>query len=234
MISAFYSSGCFSPFRGVPFILPKFSGNSSLSSSVFSSTAAFSNSVRPKVLGAGRVNISFLRTYAAKLPLSAARLLWSIGLLRRFSNSGLKDIKRRKGLDESEDLLDRAGRAELAAIEFKNTQAEQKLARQRIVGEAPATQVHREAGAEVRKTIAKISGVMPEDLEPEESIKKIAAARKKLDKPPTPLPPADDKVVGCSVCDGDSPVRHFGSKLCKSGSLASGGDRAHCTCDTCF
>jgi len=27
---------------------------------------------------------------------------------------------------------------------------------------------------------------------------------------------------------------HMGSKLCRSGSIASGGDREHCTCDACF
>jgi len=27
---------------------------------------------------------------------------------------------------------------------------------------------------------------------------------------------------------------HYGSARCRSGSVASGGDRSHCTCDTCF
>ena len=27
---------------------------------------------------------------------------------------------------------------------------------------------------------------------------------------------------------------HAGSARCKSGSIASGGNRSHCTCDTCF
>lgn len=27
---------------------------------------------------------------------------------------------------------------------------------------------------------------------------------------------------------------HDGSKACESGSIASGGPRAHCTCDTCY
>jgi hypothetical protein len=42
------------------------------------------------------------------------------------------------------------------------------------------------------------------------------------------------KVVGCAQCEANSPVTHFGSKNCASGSLASGGQRSHCTCDTCF
>jgi len=28
--------------------------------------------------------------------------------------------------------------------------------------------------------------------------------------------------------------RHKGSRFCRSGSIASGGEREHCTCDTCF
>jgi len=38
-------------------------------------------------------------------------------------------------------------------------------------------------------------------------------------------------VEGCTV---DSPARHNGWKSCKSGSIASGGTRAHCTCDYCY
>ena len=39
----------------------------------------------------------------------------------------------------------------------------------------------------------------------------------------------------CSTCkrEGMKPS-HFGSARCESGSIASGGNRAHCTCDTCF
>ena len=42
------------------------------------------------------------------------------------------------------------------------------------------------------------------------------------------------KVVGCELCETTPQVRHFGSPHCESGSLASGGTRAHCTCDICF
>ncbi len=41
-----------------------------------------------------------------------------------------------------------------------------------------------------------------------------------------------DDCKGCNVV-GIHPS-HNGSKSCKSGSIASGGFRAHCTCDTCF
>jgi len=45
---------------------------------------------------------------------------------------GLSDIKYKKGIPKNDDLLDRAGRTELAANEFRITQAEDKLIRDRI------------------------------------------------------------------------------------------------------
>lgn len=41
-------------------------------------------------------------------------------------------------------------------------------------------------------------------------------------------------VADCAQCDQRTPVSHNGSPRCRSGSIASGGHRAHCTCDTCF
>lgn len=53
--------------------------------------------------------------------------------------------------------------------------------------------------------------------------------------------PLANPVEGCPRCDREAkccfamkPVRHYGSKGCQSGSLASGGTRSHCTCDRCF
>lgn len=56
---------------------------------------------------------------------------------------GLKEIKARKRLPPREDLLDRAGYAELAANDFRISQTQQKLERQRIQGEPQAITVHR-------------------------------------------------------------------------------------------
>ena len=92
---------------------------------------------------------------------------------------GLADIKRRKKIPASDDLLDRAGRAELAANEFRITQTQQKLERGRIQGEQAAMQVHRRVGEEVREAINRIGGVPPEDLPIEEPIQKV---RKQLAK----------------------------------------------------
>lgn len=39
---------------------------------------------------------------------------------------------------------------------------------------------------------------------------------------------------GCSGCVSKGGPSHQGSTSCKSGSLASGGQNSHCSCDTCF
>ena len=94
---------------------------------------------------------------------------------------GLADIKRKKKMPPKEDLLDRAGRTELAANEFRITQAEEKLIRDNVSGEKAAIDTHYEVGKQVRSTIKKLGGRMPENLPPEESIKKLTSkSRKKI------------------------------------------------------
>jgi len=92
---------------------------------------------------------------------------------------GLADIKRRKGILPNENLLDRAGRTELAANEFRITQTEEKLIRDKVNIERDAINTHRGVGKAVRTTISKLGGTMPENLPPEESIKKLTSNRRK-------------------------------------------------------
>lgn len=79
------------------------------------------------------------------------------------------------------------------------------------------------------------------EAEPEacmEAVKTIESARRKC------LDEAIEKfgrpeVPGCRYCGeisvtGGFGPSHHGSRLCRCGSLASGGRRSHCTCDTCF
>jgi len=98
---------------------------------------------------------------------------------------GLGDIKRRKGIGDNEDLLDRAGRSELAANEFRITQTEEKLVRDQVNTERQAIHTHLEVGQDVRTTIKKIGGTMPENLPAEPSIKMLVSRRKKQ----LPMPP---------------------------------------------
>lgn len=95
---------------------------------------------------------------------------------------GLKaqDIKRRKGLKKSQDILDHMGSTELAANLFRATQTDEKLRRENIQGKDAANQTHFEVGAKVRQTIAELGGTMPEDLPtPEKIIKQIAREQEK-------------------------------------------------------
>ncbi len=95
---------------------------------------------------------------------------------------GLADIKLRKRIPSKEDLLDRAGRAELAANDFRLTQTQQKLEREGIRGEGPAIYAHRAVGGEVREAIKRIGGTMPENLPTEEPIKKLISAQRRKAK----------------------------------------------------
>ena len=44
----------------------------------------------------------------------------------------------------------------------------------------------------------------------------------------------DHNCETCKKYKGQMAPTHNGSKYCNSGSIASGGTKAHCTCDVCF
>jgi DNA-damage-inducible protein D len=90
-----------------------------------------------------------------------------------------QDIHQHKGLKKSQQILDHMGSTELAANLFRATQAEEKLRREKIRGKAKANQTHYEVGRKVRQTIQELGGTMPEDLPAADSIKKIAAKKRK-------------------------------------------------------
>jgi DNA-damage-inducible protein D len=102
-----------------------------------------------------------------------------------YGGLGVSAIKAKKKISANEELLDCAGRAELAANEFRITQTEQKLLRGGIIGEPAAIQTHRDVGAAVRHTIEILQGIMPKNLPPEPSIKKLLADRSKRVAPRT-------------------------------------------------
>ena len=56
------------------------------------------------------------------------------------------------------------GSEELAANLFRITQTEAKLKRDNILGENEANNSHYEVGKKVRKAIADIGGMMPEEM----------------------------------------------------------------------
>ena len=101
----------------------------------------------------------------------------------KFHNAGYKglyngetanDIAKRKGLRYREEILDNMGSEELGANIFRITQTEAKLRRERIKGEKESCNTHYNVGKEVRNTIKKLGGTMPEDLPtPNKSLKEL-------------------------------------------------------------
>lgn len=100
-----------------------------------------------------------------------------------FQNAGYKglyggldvsDIHERKGLEVGQKILDYMGSTELIANLFRISQTEEKLRKDNITDPQSANHIHYSVGSEIRKTIEKIGGTMPEDLPtPKKSIQQI-------------------------------------------------------------
>ena len=107
-------------------------------------------------------------------------LFQNYGYMGLYGGLKAQDIKRRKGLKKSQNILDHMGSTELAANLFRATQTEEKLRRDNIQGKIEANRTHYEVGAKVRKTIKELGGTMPENLPtPEKSIKQIEQEQEK-------------------------------------------------------
>ena len=111
--------------------------------------------------------------------------------MAEFHNAGYKglyngetadDIFKRKKLRYREDVLDNMNEDELVANLFRINQTKQKLLRDNIQGEYNAKNVHYEVGKKVRKAIADIGGMMPEEMPtPKKSLKELEKERKLLE-----------------------------------------------------
>ncbi len=88
-----------------------------------------------------------------------------------------KQIKHKKGLKDGENLLDNIGSEELIANLFRASQAEAKINREMIMGEAETNAAHKLVGQKVRNTIKTLGGNMPEDLPKFDNLK---VAKKRL------------------------------------------------------
>lgn len=98
-----------------------------------------------------------------------------------YGGLGNQDIKLRKGLKKSENILDHMGSTELAANLFRATQTDEQLRKRNIKGKKQANEVHYDIGKKVRDAIKDIGGTMPEDLPtPAKSIKELERQRKTM------------------------------------------------------
>jgi len=97
---------------------------------------------------------------------------------RGLYNMSLAQLKEHKGLSRGKNLYDHAGITELAANSFRVTQTAERLKNIGRAGLPAARKVANEVGREVRQTMAKSSGVRPEDLAIEEDINKVRKSLK--------------------------------------------------------
>lgn len=81
-----------------------------------------------------------------------------------YGGENAKQIAKRKGLDEKDEILDHMGSEELADNLFRIVQTEAKLKKEQIAKEQDANLTHYEVGKVVRETIERLGGTMPEDL----------------------------------------------------------------------
>ena len=91
-----------------------------------------------------------------------------------YGGENAKQIAKRKGITDKDDILDYMGSEELADNLFRIVQTEAKLKNEKISNEKAANMAHHEVGKAVRETIKKIGGTLPEDLPtPDKSISQI-------------------------------------------------------------
>ena len=96
-----------------------------------------------------------------------------------YNGMGGEAIKARKGIDPKEQLMDRMNATELAANQFRMTQARDKLERKNVKTQSLAIKTHELVGKEVRAAIRRIGGVLPENMSPAEHIKEVEKRVKK-------------------------------------------------------
>ena len=98
-----------------------------------------------------------------------------------YNGETANDIAKRKKLRYREDILDNMGSEELADNIFRIAQTDAKLKRDNVDNEYTANSVHFEVGREVRNSIKRLGGTMPEKLLiPDRSLKKLEKESRKL------------------------------------------------------
>ncbi|MFH2141515.1 MAG: DNA damage-inducible protein D [Bacteroidota bacterium] len=115
-----------------------------------------------------------------------------------FQNSGymglygglkVEDIHKKKKLKPKDKILDYMSSTELIANLFRISQTEEKLKRDNTSTADATNEVHFIVGKEIRKSIERVGGTMPEDLPvPQKSISDVEREQlKKLKKSPNKL-----------------------------------------------
>lgn len=86
------------------------------------------------------------------------------GYMGLYGGMKVEDIHKKKGLKKNDRILDFMSSTELIANLFRISQTEEKLKKDKTATADAANEVHFIVGKEVRGTIERVGGTMPEDL----------------------------------------------------------------------
>ena len=85
------------------------------------------------------------------------------GYMGLYGGETVQDIHTRKGLAPKHKILDYMNSQELIANLFRISLADEKIRKENIQGTEKATSAHHQVGNEVRETIKRVNGVLPEN-----------------------------------------------------------------------
>lgn len=111
------------------------------------------------------------------------------GYMGLYGGLKVEDIHKKKGLKKQDRILDFMSSTELIANLFRISQTDDKLKKDKAATADAANEIHFIVGREVRGTIKRVGGTMPEDLPiPSKSISDVEREQlKKLKKTPKKL-----------------------------------------------
>jgi len=96
------------------------------------------------------------------------------GYMGLYGGLTVKDIHKRKGLNEKEKILDYMGSTELIANLFRISQTEEKLKLDKASSANEANEIHYQIAEKIRKAMIEMGTILPENLpKPEKSIQVI-------------------------------------------------------------
>lgn len=96
------------------------------------------------------------------------------GYMGLYGGETVRDIHERKGLSAGQKILDYMNSQELIANLFRISLADEKLKKENVSDAESATVLHNQVGQEVRATIKRVGGTLPEDQPtPQKSIDQI-------------------------------------------------------------
>jgi len=106
----------------------------------------------------------------------------------------LRAVKEKKGLNQKDNLLDRAGNLELAANDFQMELAADVITKTGVKGEAQAIAMNKQVAQDVRQTMRARGATMPENLPLEPPIAEVKKRLKKQTKDAIKAAKADPSI----------------------------------------